>query len=314
MSDSGWLRQWCLLRASLVRLRTVVARRKGNVLARLTVAVVVATFSFALSSGATSQNPFAPTRPSSSFDFSYVVRVSPSSSAHNVRVWVPLPSTDEFQTISEVRLEAPVRVRMRREERYGDRYAYFMINSSRIQAPFEIRLTFHVVRYERRLDLASAIDPPSPFPKGVAAFLQPDKFVPVDGAIASVARELTQGLASPLDKARSIYGYVVSTMRYDHAGSKAGSGDAARAFQSQSGNSADFHSLFIAMVRAAGIPARFQIGFLLPDGHEEGALAGYHSWAEFYVNGLGWFQSMRRKLHKIQAGETTFSERWMRIA
>lgn len=258
-------------------------------LVRLLAAVGAGVFCLALStSGAIPETSVPSNRLSSSFDFSYVVRVSPAPGTRSVRAWIPLPSTDEFQEISEVRIEAPVRVRMRKEAKYGDRYAYFTVDSSRIQAPFEIRLTFHVVRYERRLDLVSAIDPPGAFPKDVAAFLQPDKLVPTDGAIASAAQEQTHGLASPLEKARGIYEYLISTMRYDREDAGAGRGDALWAFGSHRGNCADFHSLFIAMARAAGIPARFEIGFLLPEGQKEGIVSGYHSWAEFYVNGIGW--------------------------
>ena len=42
------------------------------------------------------------------------------------------------------------------------------------------------------------------------------------------------------------------------------------------------------MVRASGIPARLKIGFSLPSGQKEGTINGYHGWAEFYVNGMGW--------------------------
>jgi hypothetical protein len=54
------------------------------------------------------------------------------------------------------------------------------------------------------------------------------------------------------------------------------------------GNCTDFHSLFIGLARAAGIPARFVMGFPLPVGQSEGGITGYHCWAEFYDEGLGW--------------------------
>ena len=41
------------------------------------------------------------------------------------------------------------------------------------------------------------------------------------------------------------------------------------------------------MARAEGIPARFEIGFPVPGG-AAGAIPGYHCWAEFFVNGVGW--------------------------
>jgi hypothetical protein len=51
------------------------------------------------------------------------------------------------------------------------------------------------------------------------------------------------------------------------------------------GNCTDFHSLFIALARARGIPARFIIGFPLGTG-PSGQIPGYHCWAEFYSGGV----------------------------
>ena len=58
------------------------------------------------------------------------------------------------------------------------------------------------------------------------------------------------------------------------------------------GNCTDFHTLFIALARASGIPARWNMGFPLAygDGGADGAqeVKGYHCWAEFYAPGAGW--------------------------
>ena len=58
------------------------------------------------------------------------------------------------------------------------------------------------------------------------------------------------------------------------------------------GNCTDFHTLFIALARASGIPASWNMGFPLAygDGGAEGAqeVKGYHCWAEFYAPGAGW--------------------------
>src|SRR5690349_10024048 len=82
--------------------------------------------------------------------------------------------------------------------------------------------------------------------------------------------------------------YVLATMRYDKSGEGWGRGDAVWACTSKRGNCTDFHSLFIAMMRSSGIPARFEIGFPLPENKTEGDIAGYHCWAEFYLAGVGW--------------------------
>jgi len=54
------------------------------------------------------------------------------------------------------------------------------------------------------------------------------------------------------------------------------------------GNCTDFHSLFIAMARSQGIPARFEIGFPLPADKTSAEIAGYHCWAEFFDPQNGW--------------------------
>ena len=60
------------------------------------------------------------------------------------------------------------------------------------------------------------------------------------------------------------------------------------ACDAKKGNCTDFHSLFIAMARSQGIPARFEIGFPLPADKHSGEIAGYHCWADFYLDGKGW--------------------------
>ena len=42
------------------------------------------------------------------------------------------------------------------------------------------------------------------------------------------------------------------------------------------------------MARACRIPARFVMGFPLPEDRTEGEIPGYHCWAELYVKGVGW--------------------------
>src|SRR5215469_11914104 len=108
------------------------------------------------------------------------------------------------------------------------------------------------------------------------------------GIIEEFSAQQTHGLADLLAKARAIYDYVVATLRYDKSGTGWGNGDAIRACPAKRGNCTDFHSLLIGMMRAAGIPARFEIGFPLPEEQHDGAVPGYHCWAEFYVEPYGW--------------------------
>jgi transglutaminase-like putative cysteine protease len=228
--------------------------------------------------------------PSRSFEFGYVTHVSAlPEGSHELRLWLPLPYEDSNQSISDLRIKAPAQHQMVREPEYKDRYAYFVFDFARRNDPFDIEVTFHATRFEHRVSLQPATDPPSESASmQIAHFLQPDRLVPVDGQIADLSRQQTAGAADSLQKARRIYDYVIANMHYDHEGSGWGRGDAVWACNAKHGNCTDFHSLFIAMARAAGIPARFEIGFPLPASAHEGPISGYHCWAEFYAPRIGW--------------------------
>jgi transglutaminase-like putative cysteine protease len=230
----------------------------------------------------------APAPSSRSFDFSYVVKFTPPSGSRAVKLWVPVPHSDEFQTISNLKLDLPTGYKLSKDLKYGDQYAYVALTGAQASAPVNIAINFRATRLERRVDLANATDPPGAFPAAVQPYLQPDKLVPINGRIGELSREQTAGLTDPMQKARKIYEYVISVMHYDHDGTGWGRGDAIWACDAKHGNCTDFHSVFIGMTRAAGIPARFEIGFPLPEDQSSASIPGYHCWAEFYLNGVGW--------------------------
>jgi transglutaminase-like putative cysteine protease len=273
----------------MIRRDVTSCRVRAQILAASFVAILLATSVLSLRAGeADPPAIFTPSPSSLSFDLSYVVRVKPPAGSRKIRVWIPLPSSDQYQTISQLQLQGPMKVQLHKEPKYGDRYAYLDVDSTRVKPGFEIRLAFHAVRYERHSALAAAGDLAKPLPKDVVPFLQADGLVPVDGVIASLSREQTQGVSDPLQKARRIYEYVISAVNHDPVGAGSGRGDALWAAESHHGDCTDFQSLFIGMARAAGIPARLAVGFSLPKGQTQGTIAGYYSWAEFYVSGRGW--------------------------
>jgi transglutaminase-like putative cysteine protease len=126
--------------------------------------------------------------------------------------------------------------------------------------------------------------------EAVDRFLLADRLVPIDGRMKALAEQNTQGKQGPVEKAYALYDYVFHTLRYDKSGTGWGRGDSLWACDSKRGNCTDFHSLFISLMRAEGIPARFKIGFPLPADSPAGqsVIAGYHCWAEFYLHRLGW--------------------------
>jgi transglutaminase-like putative cysteine protease len=230
--------------------------------------------------------------PSRNFEFTYQVHVPAATAAASpLQVWIPLPKTDAYQTISDLKVESSVAYKVETEREYGNRLAYFEVPATQQKSAFDITLQFTTVRREHRVDLSD----PSPSANSastaslqLARYLQPDHLVPTDGMIGALAKQETEGTTTQLEKAHKIYEYVVSTMRYDKTGEGWGHGDAIFACTAKRGNCTDFHSLFIGMARASNIPAKFEIGFPLPEGKSTGDISGYHCWAEFYLKGVGW--------------------------
>lgn len=257
----------------------------------LKIVTVVLVWVAALAMGAASYTRSETNAPTRKFRFTYVASIPAlPADARSSRIWIPLPQSDQYQTIRDLKIEAPFAYAQRRDPEYGNEYVYFDVPASRVSQPADVRVSFEGTRQEHRVAPAprAAVATSRLTSPDLQRFLQPDRLVPLQGTIAELSAQETKGLQDPLAKARAIYNYVLATMRYDKSGTGWGNGDAIWACTAKRGNCTDFHSLFIGMMRAAGIPARFEIGFSLPVDQHDGAIPGYHCWAEFYVEPYGW--------------------------
>ena len=202
--------------------------------------------------------------------------------AHQVEAWIPLPREDRFQQVSGISFTSPAHVELVDQAAGGNRVAHL---SSTVPPSGSIPVTirFKVRRVEESADLekAQANTPPD---AAFAKYLGADRLVPIDGQIKLVSAKVGTPDGSSYQQARAIYDYVIANMSYDKSGNGWGRGDAIYACNVKKGNCTDFHSLFIAIARSRGIPARFTIGFPL-GAPSAGKIAGYHCWAEFYAGG-----------------------------
>jgi transglutaminase-like putative cysteine protease len=226
------------------------------------------------------------------FSFTYQVHV-PANKDANAKffLWLPLPQEDGYQKVEDLRIDSAVAFTKGRDPEYGNSFALFQPTPAQLGAGFDVAVHCVATRFEHKVEVvpssASAEAKPAGDPP-LQRYLEPDRLVPLNGVIAQLAEQQTAGDNTNLAKSRHIYDYVVSTMHYDKSGEGWGRGDAIWACTSKRGNCTDFHSLFIGMMRASGIPARFEIGFPLPESKTEGGIPGYHCWAEFYLDGTGW--------------------------
>ena len=230
------------------------------------------------------------------FTYKFTVKDVPSE-AKRVRMWVPVPQTDQHQTVRVLAVKAPAKTQMTHEPEYGNGMIY-----AEMQNPgagkVEFTLEYEVTRREysrgdyaqlERKDKGKDKDQkPSVVPVSMKRLVAPDNLIPTDGKIKALAVEVTGSQIGTIAKAKAAYDYFFATMRYDKTGTGWGRGDAVWACDAKHGNCTDFHSPFIGVLRADGIPARFDIGFPLPENKDKGDIPGYHCWAEFYATKTGW--------------------------
>lgn len=232
----------------------------------------------------------APDTARRSFELTYraVVEDVPED-AGTLRLWLPYPSDDEHQEVEVVEVSAPVGHRVTEEPEFGNRILYLEMDDPGRRS-LEVILRVRVRRDEvlRKDFHGAAADGDYASRQELAKWLEPDALVPLDEQIRGLSAEVTAGAESDLEKARAIYDYVVANMTYKKEGSGWGKGDIYWACNAKSGNCTDFHALFTGLARAAGIPAKFAIGFPIPAERGHGEVSGYHCWSEFYLDGYGW--------------------------
>ncbi|MCH2373131.1 MAG: transglutaminase domain-containing protein [Planctomycetes bacterium] len=201
--------------------------------------------------------------------------------AGSARIWLPIPESDDTQFVEGVSVETPLPYSVHKEKQYGNRLVYVEARSPLpSEIPIKIRARIH------RREVTSGANVPAACRR--SRLLTGDRLAPLNFQATSRAARAIQGRVSNRSKARGIYEQVLREVDYDKSGSGWGKGDLAYVCDAGKGNCSDFHTLFIAMSRAAAIPALFEIGLPLPRDQSEGTIGGYHCWAWYQTDDGAW--------------------------
>jgi len=211
-------------------------------------------------------------------EFEFLYRATLPEITGTARMWLPLATTDSFQTVEVKSINAPGKQSILQEREYGDRILFLELGPEDSGKKVEIR--YQVKRLEK-----AAYAAPTP---DQGKYLNPERLVPTNENFRQIAEEVVKGKTGDLVRARVLYDHVIDRMRYMKYGDGWGNGDAVYACDARTGNCTDFHSYFIALARSVGIPARFAIGAAIPSERNEGGVDGYHCWAEFFAEGKWW--------------------------
>ena len=214
------------------------------------------------------------------------VDLSRQESNKEARLWVPYPVSDKNQTISNIRVAGDyTSSAVYTDKKYGTSmlYAEWPKNA----ASRKLTFAFDVERQEIRQANLPAKEPkwnPADFKE----YLTATSLGPIDGEVLKLARNITKGKKTVLAKARAIYDWCCSNMYRDPETVGCGKGDVCSLLKKPGGKCTDISSVFIALCRAAGVPAREIFSIRLGKKPEENITTYQHCWAEFFVPGYGW--------------------------
>lgn len=193
------------------------------------------------------------------------------------RAWLPFPAvTPEQSGIELLSSNRPVRT-----DDHPIRTAYAEFDMAPGEK-LEIRFRFtNTATYHDLSDEAAR----EGFPDEVRPYLAEQyphiRFTPY---LTMLAKELTGGITNPLAKARAIYNYVTTHVRYSYMREYRWMDNLPEyPAMNGRGDCGVQALLFITLCRLAGVPARWQSGnSCRPTG------VGSHDWALFYVEPWGW--------------------------
>jgi transglutaminase-like putative cysteine protease len=214
------------------------------------------------------------------------VKLSAPAGAQRVRLWVPYPVSDGNQDITDVRVGGnPSSTAVYREGKGGNGILYAEWNG-----PSQERILSYSFRAVRR----EQSTPPGPERDGSLSggefvrWLAPTSRDSAAGAAKELAERITKGKGTNLSRARAIYDWTVENLRRDPDVKGCGAGEVDPLLSKLGGKCADIHSVFVALCRGAGIPARELFGIRIPKGAEGTMTKAQHCWAEFHQPGTGW--------------------------
>lgn len=216
----------------------------------------------------------------------FSIALSSPQNAQDVKMWFPYPTSDLNQNIENLQFSGNYSTfTLSREPLSGALYLYTQWRGPHKER--RLTVTFDATARERKV--AKLVEKGSQIPPEVAKYVQSEFWIPSDDKkVKALARQITSGKKGILPKARAVYDWVVDNTRRDPNVPGCGVGNVQATLSSRSGKCADISTLFVALARAAGVPAREVFGLRLGRPGQSDISNGHHCWAEFYLPGTGW--------------------------
>jgi transglutaminase-like putative cysteine protease len=216
------------------------------------------------------------------------------------RIWLPTPlaQTSYQELISSEWNGNFLKAGIAKDKKYSSQIFY--ANWEKAEKA-ELTVTY-LVRVRNRAHAEPSGD------EMINLYLQPTTHLPLDGIVKETAQKIIKSEKNPDKKARMIYDWIVENTARDSKIRGCGLGDVKTLLMSGNftGKCADLSSLYVALCRASGIPAREVFGLRVlasniskSIGKTGDVTKGQHCRAEYYSKSKGWVPVDPADIRKI---------------
>lgn len=231
------------------------------------------------------------------------------------RLWVPLPFFREYQyLVSDINFSGNCTNAYISNTKIPTLYAEY----NKVKNP-SLDIDFSIVTTERHTNFeAVKFNKNEKIPKEIQEYLKPTEHIQIDGIVKKTALEILKDLkkADDLQKARALFDWTAKNMQRDESIIGCGVGDAKAILESKKlfGKCTDISSVFVALCRSVGIPAREVFGIRLGQSRFSNAMGSakdrianitgaQHCRAEVYIKGYGFIPCDPGDVAKVKLAE-----------
>lgn len=212
--------------------------------------------------------------------------LSNQGTGEEAELWIPYPLSDQDQLITKISINGDyVESAIYSDQKYSTPILYARWNKDAKSR--KLTFSFHAVRNEVvKKDFPEkegAWDP-----RDYEMYLTGTSLGPIDGEVKELADKIVKGKTTVYDKAKVIYDWTCENMYRDPKTVGCGPGDVCSLLNIPGGKCTDIHSVYVALCRAAGVPAREVFGIRQGKKDVVDITKWQHCWAEFFLPGYGW--------------------------
>ncbi len=225
----------------------------------------------------------------------------PAGAHPSLRLWVALPPERPGQAV-RVGAFSPAPTELLVDAETGTRVAFWRLEPPLDGRPlvfhYDVEVTNRALRFALDARRVRRVAPGSPEAR---RFLRDEPWLEQTPELVARARAVAGTETNPLRQAQLVFDWVVANVTYDYPDVK--DRGARKSFASLRGDCGEFSHIFIAMMRALGVPARSVVA-----NWYEGS---GHAWAELFLPPYGWVPvdtSVAQMIHSGLKGQLREAE------